>query len=180
MKFQPLTFCLAFCVVPSLFAQEMPTPSAEHKIVQIDVGEWTIEGKMMMPEGTQEFKANEKVVPVGEFWTVSHFSSDMFGGFTGSSTMGFDPITKKFVGTWVDSIQPAPTHMKGTYDSKTKTMTYETTGIGMDGKPMPGKIIVQYRDDGSHDFTMMQKDPTGQTDKLVKTMEMTYTRKKDK
>lgn len=158
-------------------AQQMPTPSEEHGILTQDVGEWTIEGKMLMPEGFQEFKGEEKVVAIGEFWTVSHYSSDIFGGLKGSSTLGFDPISKTFVGTWVDSFQPAVTHMKGTYDKDAKTMTYDTTGIGMDGKPMPGKIVIQYTDENSHTFTMMHRDPTGQTDKMVTTMEMKYTRK---
>ncbi len=161
-----------------LTAQEMPKPSEEHGILKKDVGEWTIEGKMLMPEGTQEFKAEEKVVAIGQFWTVSHYSSDILGGLKGSLTVGFDPKTKQYVGTWVDSLQPTPTRMKGTYDSKSKTMTYATTGIGLDGEPMPGKIIVQYKSDDRHFFTMMHQDPTGQTDKMVKTMEMIYTRKK--
>ncbi len=173
-----LVICVGF--VSNLTAQEMPTPSEEHKLVMQDVGDWTIKGKMMMPEGMQEFKGEEKVVGIGQFWTVSHYSSDMFGGLKGSATMGYDPIAKKFVGTWVDSFQPAVTRMKGTYDKKTRTMTYETSGIGMDGKPMPGKIIIQHKDDNTHTFTMMHQDPTGQTDKMVKTMEMTYTRKTSK
>lgn len=177
MLMRLLAFCLVICVVPKLAAQEMPTPSEEHKIVMMDVGEWTIEGKMSMPQGFQEFKGEEKVIAIGEFWTVSHYSADIFGGLKGSATIGFDPRTKQFVGTWVDSFQPAATHMKGTYDEKTKTMTYATTGIGMDGKPMPGKIVIQRKDENSHTFTMMHKDPTGQSDEMVKTMEMTYTRK---
>ena len=170
---------LAVCFVSELNAQEMPTPSEEHEIVMRDVGEWTVKGKMMMPQGMQDFTAEEKVVAVGKFWTVSHYSSDIFGGLQGSSTMGFDPKSKKFVGTWVDSFQPAPTKMEGSYDKETKTMTYATMGTGMDGKPMPGKIVVQYKDENSHTFTMMHKDPTGQSDEMVKTMEMTYTRKSD-
>lgn len=172
-----LAGCLVICLGPVLAAQEMPTPSQEHEIVMKDVGEWTIRGKMLMPEGFQEFKGEEKVVAVGKFWTVSHYSSDIFGGLEGSTTLGFDPGSKKFIGTWVDSFQPAATNMKGTFDKETQTMTYATMGIGMDGKPMPGKIIVHYKDDNSHTFTMMHKDPTGQSDKMVKTMEMTYTRK---
>jgi len=170
--------CIAMtCVVSELPAQQGPVPSEEHKIVMKDVGEWTIEGKLLLPQGFQEFKGEEKVTAIGQFWTVSHHSSDIMGGLQGSSTIGFDPISGKFVGTWVDSFQPAVTHMKGSYDKSTKTMTYDTTGIGMDGKPMPGKIIVQYKTENSHTFTMMHQDPTGQSDEMVKTMEMTYTRK---
>ena len=174
------TFALSLllcCLAVSNVNAQFPSPSEEHKIVMRDVGEWEITGSMLMEQGNQTFKGEEKVTAVGGFWTVSHYSSDFMGGLKGSSTMGYDPQTKKFVGTWVDSFMPAPTHMKGSYDEKTKTMTYETVGTGMDGKPMPGKIVIKYIDDNSHTFTMMHKDPTGQTDKLVKTMEMKYTRK---
>ncbi len=174
-----LALGLVICVglVSQITAQQQPSPSDEYKIVMMDVGDWAITGKMLMPEGFQEFKGEEKIVAVGKFWTVSHYNPDMFGGLKGSTTIGFDPKTKKFIGTWVDSFQPTVTHMKGTYDKKTKTMTHVTTGIGMDGKPMQGKIVIQYKNKDSHKFTMFHKDPTGQTDKMVKTMEMTYTRK---
>lgn len=161
----------------NLFAQEMPSPTKEHKVLMQDVGEWEIEGKMLMPTGFEKFKAEEKVTAIGGFWTVSHYSADVLGGLKGSSTLGYDPETKMYVGTWVDSFQPSPTKMKGKYDAKTKTMTFETMGVGMDGKPMPGKIIIKYNDDNSHTFTMMQQDPTGQTKEMVATMEMAYTRK---
>ena len=167
------------CILASTAtAQQFPTPSEEHKVLMQDVGEWTIKGKMTMEEGVQEFKGEEKVVAVGGFWTVSHHSSDILGGLKGSSTIGYDPNSKKYVGTWVDSFMPAVTHMSGTYDKKAKTMTFDTKGIGMDGKPMPGKIVIKYQSENSHTFTMMHQDPTGQTKEMVKTMEMTYTRKK--
>ena len=166
------------CMAPGGLAQEMPQPSDEHKILNKDVGEWTIRGKMLMPTGFQEFKGEENVVAIGKFWTVSHYSSDAMGGLRGSATIGFDPRTKKFVGTWVDSFMLSPTRMKGTYDATTRTMTYETVGMGMDGKPMPGRIVIRYKSDNTHTFTMMHKDPTGQSDRLVTTMESTYTRKK--
>ena len=160
-------------------AQHMPTPSEEHQVVMRDVGNWSIEGKMLMPGGFQEFKGEERVEAIGKFWTVSHYKSDAFGGLVGSATMGFDPKTNEFVGTWVDSFQPSVTTMKGSFDEKTNTMTYDTTSVGMDGKPMAGKIIVKYTDQNSHTFTMMHQDPTGQSDKMVETIEMTYTRKGD-
>ena len=160
-----------------LTAQELPTPSKEHEILMKDVGEWSITGKMLLPNGFQEFTGEEKVEAIGKFWTVSHYSSDVFGGLKGSATIGFDPLKKQFVGTWVDSFQPAVTQMQGTYDEKTKTMTFATTGRGLDGKPLPGKIVIHYQDENSRTFTMMHKDPTGQSDEMVKTMEMTYRRK---
>ena len=179
MLMRLLAACLVMVVGlnSSVTAQQMPTPSEEHEILMQDVGEWTIKGKMLMPEGVQEFEGEEKVVAIGGFWTVTQFSSDMFGGMEGSATTGYDPETRQFVGTWVDSFQPTPTRMKGTYDDETQTLTFDTSSIGMDGKPMAGKIIVKYIDANTHAFTMLHKDPTGQTDEMVTTLEMTYTRK---
>lgn len=174
-------FTISFTVLALFSAvspQQLPQPSEEHKVLAQDVGDWSITGRILMPTGFQEFKGEEKVVAIGKFWTVSHYSSDAMGGLKGSATIGFDSKTKKFEGKWVDSFMPFPTRMKGTYDPKTKKMTYETTGVGMDGKPMPGRIIVHYKSKNSHTFTMMHRDPTGQSDKMVTTMESTYTRKK--
>ena len=113
-----ISSCLiTFVFVPTLFAQ-MPTPSEEHKTIMQDVGDWNITGKMLTEQGFQKFKGEEKVVAIGKFWTVSHYSSDVFGGLKGSSTVGFDPVSKKFKGTWVDSFQPYPTQMKGTYNKQ--------------------------------------------------------------
>lgn len=158
-------------------AQEMPTAAPEHAVLMQDVGEWSIEGEMLMEEGFEKFKAEETVVAVGDFWTVSHYSADMFGGMKGSATMGYDPSSKSYVGSWVDSVQPSATHMKGTFDKESKTMTFETSGMGMDGNPVAGKIVVQYHDENSHTFSMMQQDPTGQTEDMVTVMKMVYTRK---
>jgi len=171
------TFLFLVSLISTVAAQQPPKPSKEHRIVMNDVGDWNIKGKMLLPNGFQEFKGEEKVVAIGKFWTVSNYSANILGGLKGSATIGFDPTSKKFVGTWVDSFQPAVTRMSGTYDDTEKTMTYDTTGIGMDGKPMPGRIIIRYKDENSHTFTMMHRDPTGQSDKMVTTMEMSYTRK---
>ena len=34
--------------------------------------------------------------------------------------------------------------MKGTYDKATKKMTYITTGVGEDGSPLVGTIVIEY------------------------------------
>lgn len=171
-----------FCVATKVNAQEMPMPSAsdEHKIVVADAGTWDITGKIFMgPDNTTEIKGHEKVVAVGEFWTVSHFKGEFMGTkFNGSGTNGYDPKTKKFVGTWVDSMNPHATRMSGSYDKETKTLTYETKSVDMMGNDAKGKIVIVLKDENTREFTMYSPDPTG-GDELVKSMEMTYTRAKD-
>ena len=74
----------------------------------------------------------------------------------------------------MDSFGPHPTKMVGTYDADSKTMTYETMGVGMDGKPMKGKNVVVYQSDDRRLMTMYMTFP-GQ-DKMVKSMEIQYER----
>ena len=164
--------------VTQAYAQpEMPKPSEEHKIVMADVGHWKVKGTLFMGGQEQEFEGKESVTNVGGFWTVSQYSATMFGQpFRGSSTNGYDPKSKKYVGSWVDSMQPHATHMVGTYNKESKTMTFETTGVGMDGKPSKGKIVVKYKD-GAREFTMWGPDPSGGKE-MVKVMAMTYTKVK--
>ena len=85
---------------------------------------------------------------IGDFWIVSDFSGDFEGmAFTGHGQFGYDAGKKKYVGTWIDSFSPNVTKMVGTYDADKKTMTYETSGVGMDGNPSKGKNVVVYGED---------------------------------
>ena len=55
-----LALGLVTCFCSELTVHVMPTPSEEHEIVMRDVGEWTVKGKMMMPQGMQDFTAEEQ------------------------------------------------------------------------------------------------------------------------
>jgi hypothetical protein len=50
-------------------------------------------------------KGNEVVRSIGGFWIVAESKGDMMGKpFLGVMTLGFDPQTKKYTGTWSDSM----------------------------------------------------------------------------
>ncbi len=162
---------------------QFPEPAPEHKIVMQDVGEWDAVVKLWMNEqGT----ADESVEPMvskgtevnrklGEFWCISTFKGEFAGmPFEGHSVSGFDPIKKKFVGSWTDTFSPNAMHMIGTYDEKTKTLTSQTKGIGMDGKEVIGKSTLVYKDAKTRLFTTYEMVDG----KPVKSMEITYTRTK--
>lgn len=164
-------------VAKAQFPQAMP----EHKIIMGEVGSWDAVVKTWMNEQGQAdasveptvAKAKEVNRAVGPFWVVSDFSGSFAGmDFKGHAITGFDPAKKKFVGTWVDSFTPSPMTMVGTYDEKTKTMTYETTGIGMEGTEVKGKMTVAYKGKDSRVMTSYEM----QDGKPVKMMEITYTR----
>lgn len=163
---------------------QFPVPTEEHKILKMEEGEWTAKAKLFFgPAGPydepQESTATETNRMVGPFFVTSDFKCS-FGGvpFTGHGVFGYDTAAKKYTGMWIDSFGSTPTKMTGTFDTATKTMTYETTGMGMDGKPMKGKNVVVYSSKDSRKMTMYMQLP-GQ-DEMAKMMELTYTRQQAK
>lgn len=147
-------------------------------IMKMDVGTWNAEIKMWMP-GTDEpmmMKGVETNRMLGDLWLVSDFKGD-FGGqaFEGHSLSGYDMKTEKYTGTWVDSMTPFPTKMTGEWDAETKTMTWETEGVNPEtGEMQEGKMVAKYGEKDSRTIEMWGPGPDG---KMMKMMEMTYTKK---
>lgn len=175
-------------LAPMARAQEgggppIPEPTAEHKILAADAGTWDAVIKTYMGGPDAEpavSKGTEtNTVMTGGLWVVSQFKGD-FGGipFEGHGQFGYDPLKKKYVGTWIDSMSPGLSVLEGDYDAKTKTMTYEGDGIDATSKmKFHQKMVTTTKDDGTRVFTLFMKmGPTA--DKEVKFMEITYTKKK--
>ena len=159
-------------------AQGPQQPGEEHKILKAELGTWKADMKIWMPGADEPMMASGEEVNemFGEFWVVSKFKANMMGQpFEGRASMGYDPVKKKYVGTWFDTMTPHMSFMEGTYDKDSKTLTMMTTGIGMDGKPSKGKNVVVTKDDGSRVFTMYQQMPN--SDEMHKGMEIIYTKK---
>lgn len=174
-KLSFVSFAGVFVLGSVAFGQQYEA-KAEHAILKKDVGTWNASMKLWAGSSEPiEAKAMEVNKMVGDLWVSSHFEGDVFGQkFTGSGTFGFDPDKKKFVGSWVDSSNPYSSHMEGTYDAKTKTMTMLTKGKDPAGATTEGKNVQVYKDENTRIFTMYTK----QGDRFVKVMEITYTRKK--
>jgi len=173
-------FSISISGIANAQEPEMPTASPEHAVLKKDRGAWDCKMKMWMgPGDPEESTGSETNKMVGDFWLISSFKGT-FGGmdFTGSGTMGYDPKTKKYVGTWVDSMTPTVTHMSGTFDKKTQTMTLMGEGMGADGGPMKTKNVTVYKDDGSRVMTMYTAMPG--SDEMMKTLEIIYTKRAKK
>jgi hypothetical protein len=165
--------------------QEQQQPQAaqatrEHRLLQRDVGTWDAEITLLPPEegaAPMKSKGSEKneLLP-GGMWLVSRFDGEMMGmPFSGVGTSGYDPIEKKYIGTWIDTMSPHLMVVKGDYDEDTKTMT--STGEGRDfatGQPYTAKLITRDVDENSRTFEMHMPGPDG---KHVKMMEIKYKRR---
>ncbi len=154
-------------------------PSKEMERFNAEVGTWDCEVRMFGEDPSKKpeiSKGSETVWMLGGMWQVSHFKGEMMGmQFEGSGQTGFNPETKKYTGTWVDSTSPYAMATEGTWDEKTQTFTQQGTGKDATGNEVKMKMTSVYNKDGSRLFTMSGAMPDG---KEMKMMEIHYTKSK--
>lgn len=110
---------------------QFPTPVKEHEWLNQFVGNWDYETEIFMDPSKPPMKAKgtETVRSLGGFWIVSEGKGDMMGKvFASVLTLGFDPQSKKYIGTWVDSFSSMLWKYEGSVDSTGKVLTLETEG----------------------------------------------------
>jgi hypothetical protein len=157
----------------------IPKPTAQHKVLENDVGVW--DGAMVFyspgqPE--QRSKGVETSSMLGGFWVVNHFKGEAFNQpFEGRGATGYDPKKGKYVGTWVDTMSPKIILLEGTYDAATRTMTMYSDEVDpATDKPVKARYVTKSNDDGTRVFTLSMQMPDSK--EFVKVMEITYTKRK--
>ncbi len=168
------------CSAP-LAAQEFPTPkpTEAHKVLSAEEGMWDATVKMFFqgPDGPPvEYKAVEKVEMVSSgLHSRSTFNCKMGDtDFEGHALIGYDPRSKEYVGTWVDNFTTVPSHMKGKYDDKKKTLTMLSTVVdATSGQELKQKQVTTFVDDRTKTFVIYLIVDAGGEEMEVKLMEMT-------
>lgn len=83
-------------------------PLKEHAWLQQFVGAWSYEVECVMGPGQPPMKAAgvENVRSIGGLWVVCEGRGEMPGGGPATTlmTLGYDPRTKRYQGTWVGSM----------------------------------------------------------------------------
>lgn len=94
---------LASAVVAT--AQDKPGP--EHALLKQMEGTWDGTVKLLMEPGKPPAESKgvfTAKMDLGGFFLVTEFKGEMMGqNFTGKGMSGYDPMKKKYVGTWADS-----------------------------------------------------------------------------
>ena len=175
----------ALAVAPIAMAQDasVPSPTAEHKILAAEEGTWdaTVKAYPNGPESEPMVARGVEVntVITGGLWVSSVFRAD-FGGmpFEGRGQFGYDPGKKKYIGTWIDSMSPTLTVLEGSYDARTKSLTYHGDGVcPKDGSKLAQRMVTTTKGDGNREFTLyITGAPTG--GKEAKVMQILYTKRK--
>lgn len=153
----------------------MPTPGPEHKILAAQVGVWDSSMEVLGPTGWAKSKGTSTRTMLGGFWILDEFEGEVMGmKFSGRGQSGYDPLKKKYVTTWTDSMSPFLSVMEGNYDDSGKVLTMTGKAVGMDGKMTDYRYVTTIKNDNEHTFEMFMPGPDG---KMMKSMQITYTRR---
>jgi hypothetical protein len=158
---------------------KLPTPQKEHEWLKQLEGEWVTESEAMMGPGQAPVKSKgtEVVRSLGGFWTIGEMKSDIMGmSVTGIMTLGYDPKTKKYIGSWVCSMDGHLWNYEGTVDDSGKVLTLNTEGPNMaaPGKMAKMKDVIEIK---SKDHRVLRSYMQGDDGKWACFMTMNLRRK---
>jgi hypothetical protein len=154
-------------------------PGERHRQMAQIVGEWDTHVKYWMdpsaPPGESRGTMVSKPIFDGRF-IQSDYSGDMDGmPFQGQALWGYNNVSKKFEGTWVDNMSTGVMFTEGTCDRAGKVFTSTWTAWdALSGQKKTGREVVTIIDADSHRMQMYDRGPDG---KEFKSMEITYVRK---
>jgi hypothetical protein len=162
---------LVIWLAPNIRSQEPPKPGPEHEHLKQMEGTWDATVKA----GGQESKGTMTYKMMGDFWLISHFEGD-FGGqkFEGRGMETYDPMKKKYVSAWSDSMGPSLLVMEGDYDKEKKTSTMTGEGPSPAGK-VKFTSVVKMIDADTMEFTLSGPGPDGKEATMIT---ISYKRKK--
>ena len=153
-------------------------PGPEHAMLANGAGRWNCtvkswtdpKGEPDVSEGTEE----AEMIFDGRYLRAMFKGSMMGKPFEGMSTLGFDNVRKKFVGTWLDTMGTGIMAYEGDYNPQSKEMIFHGKyADAMTGQEQTCRMVSRFVSDDQHVFEMWGPDPTGGE---AKWMEITYNR----
>jgi hypothetical protein len=152
--------CLVMFAIAPLSAQEMIKPGKEHALLAETVGTWDVD--FGSPGGDMKGKCTYKMAH-GGLWLTSELDAKMAEGpFTGQGLDSYDPVKKKYVSVWIDSMSPTPVILEGDRSADGKTITMTGKGPGMDGKQVDFKTVTEFVSKDKHVFKLWMGDTQGE------------------
>lgn len=177
-----LVVCMSSALVaaqpPKSEQPPMPKPGPEHELFKMDVGTWNATVEVTPPGAPPMTSKGVEVNTIGcnGLCLLSEFKGEAMPGvpFEGHGMATWDPVKKKYVGAWTDSMSRGMAVGESTWDPAAKQMTGVMEMPDMTGKTVKMRSVVQYKN-GSRVMTSYATGPDG---KEVQTMRITYTRQK--
>jgi len=129
-------------------------PEKEHGWLQKLVGEWVYQGEALEPgKPLWKFEGRAVVRSVGGFWIIAEETGDMPGGGPAQmqmiTTLGFNPRTGRFVGTWIGSMMGHLWVYEGFLDESQRVLTLDSEGPSMteEGKMAKYRDLIEIESD---------------------------------
>ena len=159
--------------------QTYMTPGEVHKMLAAGDGEWNEEITMWVAPGaplTKTMATAKAEMIMGGRYQLSKVTGSMMGmPFEGMLLMGYDNAKKVFTSTYVDNFGTGTTTMDGTWDDKTKSISFKGKSLDpMTGKDMMMKQVMKFIDNDTQSIEIFDN----KTGKDAKTVEIKMTRKK--
>ena len=158
--------------------QKAATPGDAHKKLEAMVGTFDAKVKMWMdPSKPPEESAgtSENAWVLGNRFVETKYQGTFMGQpFSGIGYTGYDNVTKKYIGTWMDTASTGVMVSKGTMEGNVMKST-ATMSDPMTGKTTTSTMKTTVADNDHHTMEMWGPGPSG---KNYKMMEIEYTRKK--
>ncbi|MCC6494612.1 MAG: DUF1579 domain-containing protein [Pirellulales bacterium] len=157
----------------------MPAPQKEHQWLQKFVGQWNTKTEITLPgQDPMTVEGTESVKSLGGFWIVADLKCDLGDQqMHGIMTVGYDPQSEKYIGTWIDSMGSHLWKYEGDVDESGKKLILNSEGpCPMKGGQMAKmRDVVEFHDDDTRTLTSYAQDDDGKWQSFMK---MTVTRKK--
>jgi hypothetical protein len=135
--------------------QQEPTmisePQHEHHWLQKLVGEWTYETecKTGPDRPSEKSTGTESVRSLGGLWILAEGQGEMpgCGLATTMMTLGYDPQTQRYVGTWLGSMMTHLWVYDGELDSNEEVLTLNAEGPSMtaEGQTAKYKDVIEFK-----------------------------------
>lgn len=177
MKTMTAAACVITLLVGAAVLGAQPAAPKEHQWHHQLAGEWEYDAELLMEAGqpTVKVKGAESARKLGEHWVIGELKASD-ASFTAVLTVGYDTQKKKYVATWVDTIQSHLILMEGTVDAGGKTLTLLTEAPNhMTGKLSKFKEVIEVK---SKDHKVHTSSIQGEDGKWVVFMTANYRRKK--
>jgi hypothetical protein len=116
---------------------QIPEPQAEHLWLHQLIGEWIVESECLMGPDQPPMKTTgtEAVRQWGHFWVICEGTgkSPDGGSWDSIMTLGYDPQSKRYVGTYVASVMTHLWPYLGTLDASANILTLDSEGPSFAG-----------------------------------------------
>ncbi|HTN00730.1 MAG TPA: DUF1579 domain-containing protein [Planctomycetaceae bacterium] len=141
-------------------------PQSEHLWLHQLVGEWSIESECVMgPDQPPMTTTGREVVRLlGKLWTIGESSGNApGGGFESIMTLGYDPQTKRFVGSFIASTMTHFWPYSGWLDASGRILTLDSEGPSFSGDGTMAKYqdIIEFITNDHRTLTARVQSPDG-------------------